>query len=242
MQKEALARIKINKLLEKSGWRFFDSQEGRANIFLEGNVKITKEKIDEYGNNFEKVKNGFVDFLLLDEDGFPAAVLEAKEEGKSPLDGKEQARRYAQSQNARFIILSNGNLSYFWDLEKGSPEIITEFPTQQSLKHRSSFKPNPKTLSDEKVEADYVVLTQYPNYKHDPRWENPPERESFIKDNELKLLRPYQLKAIHELQKAARENKARYLFEMATGTGKTLISAAVAKLFLKQVTPSGFYF
>ena len=35
------------------------------------------------------------------------------------------------------------------------------------------------------------------------------------------------------LQNAAKENHDRYLFEMATGTGKTLISAAVIKLFLK---------
>jgi len=32
MQKEAKARIKINKLLEQSGWRFFDNETGRANI------------------------------------------------------------------------------------------------------------------------------------------------------------------------------------------------------------------
>ena len=66
--KEAKARIKINKLLEAAGWRFFD-ENGPANIQLEANVKLTKKQIDEYGVNFEKTKNGFVDFLLLDEDG-----------------------------------------------------------------------------------------------------------------------------------------------------------------------------
>ncbi len=30
MSKEAKARIKINKLLEEAGWRFFDSKEGKA--------------------------------------------------------------------------------------------------------------------------------------------------------------------------------------------------------------------
>ena len=34
MSKEAKARIKINKLLEESGWRFFDNAEGKANIVL----------------------------------------------------------------------------------------------------------------------------------------------------------------------------------------------------------------
>ena len=114
MQKEAKARIKINELLQNAGWRFFDDKKGKANIVLENNAKITKQVIDEFGNDFEKTKKGFIDFLLLDDKGFPLVVLEAKSEDKDPLDGKEQARRYAQSQNARFIIPSNGNLHYFW--------------------------------------------------------------------------------------------------------------------------------
>ncbi|MDR3147716.1 MAG: restriction endonuclease subunit R, partial [Treponema sp.] len=88
-QKEAKARIKINKLLEESGWRFFDSAEGRANVLLENNVKITRTAINEWGNDFEKTGNGFVDFLLLDGRGYPFIVLEAKAEDKNPLFGKE---------------------------------------------------------------------------------------------------------------------------------------------------------
>ena len=65
--------------------------------------------------------NGFVDYLLLDERGFPIAVLEAKSEKFDPLVGKEQARKYARSQNVRFVILSNGNLHYFWDSGTGEP-------------------------------------------------------------------------------------------------------------------------
>jgi len=40
MQKEAKARIKINNLLQQAGWRFFDDENGRANIALENNVKM----------------------------------------------------------------------------------------------------------------------------------------------------------------------------------------------------------
>ena len=50
--------------------------------------------------------------------GFPFIVLEAKAEDKSPLVGKEQARQYARSQNCHFVLLSNGNLHYFWDLAR----------------------------------------------------------------------------------------------------------------------------
>ncbi len=83
--KEAKARIKINKLLEAAGWRFFNDENGPANIQLEANVKLTKKQIDEYGDNFEKAKNGFVDFLLLDEDGKPFIMLEAKSEEFVPV-------------------------------------------------------------------------------------------------------------------------------------------------------------
>ncbi len=86
--KEAKARIKINKLLEESGWRFFDNEKGQANISLEPNVKLTQKDIDAFGEDFESTKNGFIDFLLLDEKGFPLVILEAKKEDKNPLDGK----------------------------------------------------------------------------------------------------------------------------------------------------------
>lgn len=232
MQKEAQARIKINNLLQESNWRFFDDEKGMANIALENNVKLTKNAVDELGNDFDKTKDGFVDFLLLDEKGFPYLVLEAKSEEKDPLNGKEQARRYAQSLNVRFVILSNGNIHYFWDLERGNPQIITVFPTQESLKHFEAFKPDPKKLADEKLTADYIALTQNPTYQKDPRW-NDDKKSELVKEYDLKFLRPYQLKAIEALQGWASSGKDRYLFEMATGTGKTLTCAAVIKLFLK---------
>ncbi|MDZ4285513.1 MAG: type I restriction enzyme HsdR N-terminal domain-containing protein, partial [Candidatus Sungbacteria bacterium] len=214
--REAKARIKINKLLEEAGWRFFDNENGPANIQLEPNVKITQKDIDAFGEDFESTKGGFIDFLLLDEKGFPFVVLEAKKEEKDPLDGKEQARRYAQSQNARFVLLSNGNLHYFWDLEWGNPEIISEFPRQESLLHRLEFKPDNKRLADEKVEEDCIALTQNPNYKDDPRYQDEATREKYLYDEGLRILRPYQLKAIQALQRNAEAGNGRFLFEMAT--------------------------
>ena len=233
MPKEAKARIRINKLLEEAGWRFFSTPEGHANIRLETTVKMTEQKLDELGEDFEKTKKGFVDFLLLDEFGFPLVVLEAKQEGKDPLDGKEQARKYARALNVRFIILSNGNLHYFWDIELGNPHIITTFPTSGSIKYKKSFKPNPNNLINEHIESDYIAISQKPDYKNDPSWIYEQTRDSFIEENKLKFLRDYQIRAIQSLQEAVKEGKSRFLFEMATGTGKTLIAAGVIKLFLR---------
>ena len=196
MPAEAKARIRINELFSKSGWRFFADADGPANVQLEVHVKVTKKTLDELGNDFEKTANGYIDYLLLDQRGFPIAVLEAKSEKFEPLVGKEQARKYARSQNVRFVILSNGNLHYFWDLEQGNPILITEFPTADSLGHFTAFKPNPEGLVNEKVENDYIAITQNPNYHTDLRWTDPAQRDAFIKDTQLKFLRPYQLRAI----------------------------------------------
>ena len=233
MAKEAKARIKINKLLEEAGWRFLDDASGKANIVLESNTKLVQADVDAFGEDFEKVKKGFIDFLLLDDKGFPCAVLEAKSEDKAPLDAKEQARTYAQGQKVRFIILSNGNLHYFWDLEKGNPTVITSFPRPDSIQHLSAGKSNLIELSKEVVTADYIALTQKSGYQYDPRWLDSKQKTAFIEENGLKFLRPYQLEAIVRLQEASKQGNNRYLFEMATGTGKTLLSAAVIKLFLK---------
>ncbi|MBM4047983.1 MAG: DEAD/DEAH box helicase, partial [Planctomycetes bacterium] len=161
-------------------------------------------------------------------------VLEAKAEDKNPLVGKEQARKYARSQNCRFVILSNGNLHYFWDLERGNPYVITSFPTPDSVVGYGKVTPNPQRLIEEQVRDDYIVLTQRPNYAAEAGWKNEAERPDYIRANKLCFLRPYQLKAVHALQRAVREGKDRFLFEMATGTGKTLTAAAVVKLFLRS--------
>lgn len=240
--KEATARIKINKLLEDAGWRFFAKGNLQANIQLEPSITIKTEDLDAFGENFEKTSKGFIDFLLLNEKGFPFIVLEAKSEDKSPLDGKEQARKYARSQNCRFVILSNGNLHYFWDLERGNPYVITSFPTPTSVMSYQKSIPDPARLIQEVVEEDYVVLTQRPGYRSEAGWANNGERAKFIELNGLRFLRPYQLKALHAIKSAIRDGKDRFLFEMATGTGKTLTSAAAIKLFLRSGNASRVLF
>lgn len=231
--KEATARIKINKLLEVAEWRFFPEADQPANIRLEPSVAIESADLDALGRDFEKTKRGFVDFLLLDTRGFPLIVLEAKAEDRNPLAGKEQARKYARSQNCRFVILSNGNLHYFWDLERGNPYLITSFPTPDSVVGYHKITPDPQRLISEPVGADYIALTQRPTYQSEAGWKNEAERAEYVRVNKLRFLRPYQRRAIHRLQEAVNEGKDRFLFEMATGTGKTLTAAAVVKLFLR---------
>jgi type I restriction enzyme R subunit len=227
-EKEAKARIKINKLLEESGWSFFDTDKGKATIKLESSIKM-----DDLGEDFENAKSGFIDFLLVDENQNPILVLEAKKESLNPLVGKEQARNYAKSQKVKFIILSNGTLHYLWNIETGNPEQIQVFPTLESIKQYYQFNPDPSKLVSEQVNDDYVVLTQLPNYKQIPEFQDEQKKKDLIFNLKLRFLRYYQVEAIKAVQQSVSEGKKRFLLEMATGTGKTLTAAALIKLFYR---------
>ncbi len=156
-------------------------------------------------------------------------MLEAKAEDKNPLVGKEQARKYARAQNCRFVILSNGNLHYFWDLERGNPYVITAFPTPESVVGYQKVTPNQARLTDEKVGDDYIVLTQRPTYALDAGWKNAAERPAYIQANKLRFLRPYQLQAIPALQRAVVECTDRFLPGKEASNGKTLPAAAILR-------------
>ncbi len=229
MQKEAKARLKINKLLEEAGWRLVDDGENKANVKVESHTRL-----EDLGDNYEHAKNGYIDYLLLGSDNFPVAVLEAKREEIHPLNAKEQARDYANSVHARYIILSNGNIHYLWDTKEGNPEQIMRFPAQASLVEFQKYTPNPQKLSEEVIENDYIAQSQMPGFQNSPEWQAGGESQAdFKQKNKLVIMRDYQVAAVHAIQKAAKEDKKRYLLEMATGTGKTLVCAAIIKLFLR---------
>lgn len=236
MNKEALARIKINNLLEEAGWRFFDTSEGKANIQLEPNVKLQQSDIDAMGDNFEKTKNGFVDYLLLDEYDRPFVVVEAKKESIHPLDAKEQARKYANQLRAKYVILTNGNMHYFWNLEKGNPEMITTFPDYESLINSKALTSNTNVITEMDIDKYFVALSQDPSLTQSSAWKSGDEKVLFdyCMEKGIRVLRNYQLNAIKAVQKSIELGNTRFLLEMATGTGKTLTSAGIIKMFIRS--------
>ena len=177
--KEAEVRIKINKLLEKAGWRLCDNENGKKNVELEHTTTVEKS---------DKETSGFIDYLLLDDKNYPLCVLEAKKEGINPLFAKEQAREYAKSQKVRFVILSNGDSHYLWDIEHGNPQVITAMPTQQSLMGKQTFKPRPNELSEVEITKEFIALTQNPNLLQDPDYLNPDTREAYCRNYGYKIL------------------------------------------------------
>ncbi|HWT55469.1 MAG TPA: DEAD/DEAH box helicase family protein, partial [Candidatus Microsaccharimonas sp.] len=234
-KKEAAARLKINQLLQDSGWRLIDSDTGRANVDVETRLQPgSTVDMQEAGEDFENIKGGFIDYLLLDNNRKPLAVLEAKRESIPPLSAKEQARNYANGMHVRYVILSNGNVHFLWDMYEGNPEPISKLPTPESLQHTANYKPNPELLATEVVDATYIAQSQLPGFDTLPEYTTSEKsRRAFIEKNKLKIMRDYQIAAIRSIQSSAHAGKTRFLLEMATGTGKTLTCAGIIKLFLK---------
>ena len=211
---EAPIRHLIDKALRDSGWQTLSESE-------DPNV------VPEF-----PTETGPADYLLKDSKGFPLAVIEAKKEMKSPLDGKEQGRRYAKALNCRFVFLSNGYKHYQWDTQQGNPFAIKTFPSQKQLEmHLKSF--NPTREEEEGIENDYLALTQFKDYKVNPDYKNEEKRSEFIKKNKLRFLRDYQLEAVLAVKKKLQAGNNRFLLEMATGTGKTNTATAIIKMFLR---------
>lgn len=242
-QKEANSRLIINKLLEKAGWVLVDSEQGKANVTVENHLVVDSvSQNNTLGDDFEKINGGFADYVLYGQDRKPLAVLEAKRSKIHPLEAKEQARDYARRLQVKWVLLSNGAEHYQWNIEEGNPEEITRFPTQESLETNTEIHRDINTLVNEVVGNDYVALTQNPLYQQDPRWQSEDGKASMIQVDGLRFLRDYQLQAIKTIQEAVAQGKKRFLFEMATGTGKTLTSAAIIKLFIRTQNASRVLF
>jgi type I restriction enzyme, R subunit len=228
--KEAKARIKINNLLEEAGWRFFDNDQGISNIDLEH--RTIKGKYDnlKLGDDLDNAPNGFIDYLLLNNEKRAIALVEAKRESIDPLDAKEQAREYARGKHIRHIFLSNGNVHYYWDLEYGEPTVISKFLSIDQLGEAIKWTPNPEQMAEQIIDENYIAVSQ------DPKWltyTHTQRKEAKINKG-IRVLRDYQVAAANKLKNQFVEGKRRFLFEMATGTGKTLLSAAIIKMFIRS--------
>jgi type I restriction enzyme R subunit len=158
--------------------------------------------------------SGRADYLLMDDLGRVLCVLEAKREDLDPYDAKEQARGYAENLNAPFVILSNGREHWFWNYERADQRDafrIERLPSRADL-DRVRYKnlQPPRPLLSEVISPDYLR-----HLKHDL------------------TLRRYQIRAMDEIARLFdKGGRRKFLLEMATGTGKTLLCAALIRRFL----------
>ena len=158
--------------------------------------------------------NGRADYLLKDRLGRVLCVLEAKREDLDPYDAKEQARGYAENLKAPLIILSNGREHWFWNFERADQRDayrIERLPSRDDLERvRLKNLQPPRPLESEIVTPEYLR-----RLKHDLE------------------LRRYQIDAMDEIARLFDgAGRRKFLLEMATGTGKTLLCAALIRRFL----------
>lgn len=158
--------------------------------------------------------DGRADYLLKDKRAGVLCVLEAKREDLDPYDAKEQARGYAQNLQAPFVILSNGREHWFWNFQRADQRDayrIERLPSRDDLERvRLKNLQPPRPLSSEIIKPDYLR-----NLKHDL------------------TLRRYQIEAMDQIARPFDgEGRRKFLLEMATGTGKTLLCAALIRRFL----------
>ncbi|MBI3596549.1 MAG: DEAD/DEAH box helicase family protein [Nitrospirae bacterium] len=158
--------------------------------------------------------NGRADYLLKDKLGRVLCVLEAKREDLDPYDAKDQARGYAENLKAPFVILSNGRGHWFWNFERADQRDayrIERFPSREDLERlRLKNLQPPRPLTSEVIAPEYLLKLK----------------------NDL-TLRRYQIRAMDEIAGLFDTKGLRkFLLEMATGTGKTLLCAALIRRFL----------
>lgn len=162
----------------------------------------------------QNMPTGRADYLLLDSLGRVLCVLEAKREDVDPYDAKEQARGYAENLKAPFILLSNGREHWFWNFERADQRDayrIERLPSREDLERArlKNLQP-PRPLLTEQIGPNYLR-----SLKPDV------------------TLRGYQLRAIEAIAHDFDEQgRRKFLLEMATGTGKTLLCAALIRHFL----------
>lgn len=146
---------------------------------------------------------GRSDYLLLDRNGRNLAIIEAKNDDIDPYIAKDQSRGYAEVKGCRYVFLANSEKIYFWDITEGDARLIERFISPHDLQRRTDLKALKKPL------------TQVTHNKD-------------IAD------RPYQINAGEIIAKEFDvKGKRAFLLEMATGTGKTRLAAAIIDRFLK---------
>jgi type I restriction enzyme R subunit len=202
MPTEADARIVVDRLLREAGWDIEDKSQ------------VSTE---------EAAGDGRADYLLKSTLSRPLAVVEAKRFSLDPYSAKEQARDYAQSLAAPFVILSNGREHYFWEYETGDARPVVGLPSRADIERRANLRVHrPGGL-----QATLNAL---------------PLPTQFRFKGEDVDARPYQLQCIQAADEALLAGRRRMLFEMATGTGKTLTIAMLFKRWFQAAACSRVLF
>jgi len=174
--------------LYAAGWN--DDQINEQRTFTDGRIMVAGKKI------WRRAQKR-ADYLLRYRPDLMLAVVEAKAAHKTPGDGLQQAKEYAQILDLKFAYGTNGHGIVEFDFLTGKETVIESFPTPDALWKRLQ---------------GHVGL------------ETEEQRQRFLAPSlpvPGKPLRYYQEIAINRVIRAILGGQKRILVNMATGTGKT---------------------
>ena len=212
--KETDARILIDDRLRSAGWDPTDKSQVLTSVSIRNQTSSSGENLEGHFLAAEAEEFYFcqADYVLLDQRGRSLAVIEAKKQKIDPYTAKQQTLPYARSIGAPFIFLSNGELIYFWDYLNEDARPVDSFFSRRDLERLVHMRSERKSLA------------------------TIPIPETYVRQGETRLVRPYQKEAMQALDRTIELGKRRFLIELPTGTGKTdLIS-----LYLKRLIQAGY--
>lgn len=200
-------KTRIDILLKEQGWlvsnknQILEEVDTKQSNFSEKDYRFKDQTLGTPG------EHRYLDYLLLDKNGEPIAVIEAKKSSKDPIVGKKQAEEYLKDikrtyKKDVFIYLANGNEIWFWNYDHAGVRQVAAF----------------HTLAD---------LDKY-------RFQNAQKSQFHtVSINKEIINRPYQIEAIKRIQEGMDLGKRKFLIVMATGTGKTRVSMSIIDTLLK---------
>lgn len=172
---------------------------------------------------------GYVDYVLWGDNGLPLAVIEAKRTMANPKKGKHQAELYADCLEAMkgqrpIIFYSNGFETYLWDDQFCPEREVQGFFTKSELAlmiERRNPISGRQDLRQFKVNLDIAGKGR------------PYQLEAIarVAENFVKTTRKIDANgnAVEVLRGGSRQS----LLVMATGSGKTRVSASIADMMTK---------
>jgi type I restriction enzyme R subunit len=178
--------------LQAAGW---DNEPHR----LSEQVTFTDGRIIVAGGKARRRKGKRADYVLRYRPDVMLAVVEAKPTYKSPSDGLQQAKGYAETLGVKFAYASNGTGIVEFDYLTGVEREVAEFPKPDELWARLNGGLKRKADAAERLLAPgYNLIGKVPRY--------------------------YQEIAINRTISAIAGGQKRVLLTMATGTGKTVVA------------------
>lgn len=188
----------IDQMLTDEGW---DVGKGLTNT-----EEVNKEY--ELKGQPSATGDGRADYVLMDDNGKPLAVIEAKRTSKNASDGRKQAELYADALEKKHgqrpvIFYTNGYDLWIWnDVADEPPRKVYGFYSKDSLQHLHFQRTAKLPVSE--VSANPEIAG-----------------------------RMYQIEAVRRVVEKFAEKKRKALIVQATGTGKTRVSISLCDAMVK---------